>query len=146
MQLCAHDAPALSAQAELEASFANELKQLESEVDSLQRYKLFMQSSLVQHDLRVRSLDELVRGLNRAVGATITEQTFACAPSPAPSARTGLGALSSTRADLRGVARWQGFARLLAHASEGNVAAMGALGHCFLVGCGTRRNCAEGVR
>ena len=88
--MCARDAPALSAHAELEASFKNELAQLESQVDGLQkcaapfrphlhridrsarlllprsallcgRYKAFMQSSLVQHDLRTSSLEELVR-------------------------------------------------------------------------------------
>ena len=87
-QMCARDAPALSAHAELEASFKNELAQLESQVDGLQkcappfrphtcagsicaaaaagsallcgRYKAFMQNSLVQHDLRTSSLEELV--------------------------------------------------------------------------------------
>ena len=86
--MCARDAPALSAHAELEASFKNELAQLESQVDGLQkcappfrphlrridrsaslhlprallcgRYKAFMQASLVQHDLRTSSLEELV--------------------------------------------------------------------------------------
>ncbi len=36
-QMCARDAPALSAHAELEASFKNELAQLESQVDGLQK-------------------------------------------------------------------------------------------------------------
>ncbi len=50
------------------------------------------------------------------------------------------------RTGNRGERGEQGFSRLLAHASDGNVAAMGALGQCFMVGCGTQRNCAEGVR
>ncbi len=87
--MCARDAPALSAHAELEASLKNELARLESQVDGLQkcappfrphlrridrsaslhlprallcgRYKAFMQASLVQHDLRTSSLEGLVR-------------------------------------------------------------------------------------
>ncbi len=102
-QMCARDAPAMSAHAELEASFRNELAQLESQVDGLQKCAPPFRPHLRRIDRSARLLLQRALLLRQVQGV---HAELARAARPAHELARGAGAPNPVRVQM-----WEGCAQ-----------------------------------